>query len=313
MLEKIAIVGAGASGLLCSILLASKNVNVVLYEKNMKVGRKLLITGNGRCNITNKNIDKSNFYSENINFLENIFSTFDYDKCKTIFQNLGLEFTMINNRVYPMSLQASSVVEILEYEAIKYGVDIQLNTTVNNLEFTKSKFLINKKDSYAKVIIATGGIAMPKLGSNDSGYLFAKQFGHKIISPFPSLVHLVSDNKNLDMIAGVKIDGKIEGVQGDILFTKYGISGSAILDISRKISKKVELKRDIIVSIDILPNIDKKELLLILNKSLNNNLNKDIIIWLNGFINKKLVKFILKLVSLTNIKTKQKPIAHPKG
>ncbi|MEA3554895.1 MAG: NAD(P)/FAD-dependent oxidoreductase [Campylobacterota bacterium] len=306
MIESIAIIGAGASGLISSIFLASKNIKVSLYESSNKVGKKLLATGNGRCNITNQNISLDNFYSLNNSFASYALEEFTYEKCKAFFRSLGLEFSFgQEGRVYPMSLQASSVVDILEHEALKLGVKLYLNCKVETLEFQNNKYIINSKDNYSKVIISTGSIAMPKLGSSDCGYIFGKKFGHKLIDPFASLVQLVSSNKNLEMITGVKIDGLVNGKQGDVLFTKYGVSGSAILDISREISSKLQNQKSIKITIDTMPNFTKNELLDLFNRSLTKTNEKDIVMWLNGFMNKKLAKYI---VLNSNIKSNIKYI-----
>lgn len=258
---RIAIIGAGASGLFASILLA-KNHSVTLYEKNNKVGKKLLATGNGRCNVTNENISLNHFYSHsNIVQIKPLLEKFNYQKCKEFFQNIGVEF--VHNeigRVYPMSQNSSSIVDTLEYEALQNGVKIHLNTKVENIEYDNNSYTINKDKKFDKLIIATGSNAMPKLGGDMSGYDFAKQFHHNIIDPFASLVQLISDHKNLDIISGVKVDGAVENTQGDILFTKYGLSGSAILDVSREISYKLQHQKSVKVTLDILPSISKTNL-----------------------------------------------------
>ncbi len=300
MSNNIAIVGGGASGLFTSILLAREKFNVTIFEANNKIGKKLLATGNGRCNITNTNLNLQHFHSTNKNFINHTLEQFDYKKLKSFFNTLGIEFSFgQNNRVYPMSLQASTVVELLEYEAKQLGVNIQLNSFIDSIMFANNKFLLNNHDKFDKVIISTGGIAMPKLGSNDSGYKFAKQFGHKIINPFPTLVQLVCDDKNLDMISGVKIEGKIENITGDILFTKYGLSGSAILDASRNIASKLQHKKSVIVSIDILPHITQDRLTELLTSGIDKRNEKSLTLWLNKFINKKLASYIINSAKIS--------------
>jgi len=298
----IAIIGAGASGLITSIFLAKKNHKVTIYEKNNKVGKKLLATGNGRCNVTNENININNFYSHsNINQIKSILENFNYKKCKNFFNNIGVEF--VNNeigRVYPMSQNASSIVDSLEYEALNNGVSIHLNSKIENINYDGKYYILNGNQKYDKLIIATGSIAMPKLGGDSSGYSFAKQFKHNIVEPFASLVQLVSDNKNLDMITGVKIDGVVENKQGDILFTKYGLSGSAILDISREISYKLQHQKSVKVSIDILPTFSKNKLVDMLLQRAKTLANKDIYQWLDGIVNKKLSRYIITVSNIPN-------------
>ncbi|MEA2017585.1 MAG: NAD(P)/FAD-dependent oxidoreductase [Campylobacterota bacterium] len=293
---KIAIVGAGASGLLTSIFLSKNNFDVNIYEKNNKVGKKLLATGNGRCNITNSSITINNFYSNSdIKLLKKTLHTFDFQKCKQFFNDIGIEFTQgEKGRIYPMSQTSSSIVNSLEFAAVDAGVKIDLNSEIKTIEFKDDKFTLNNSAKYDKLIIATGSVAMPKLGSDDSGYNFAKQFKHNIIKPFPSLVQLISDNKNLDMISGVKIQGGINNKTGDILFTKYGVSGSTILDISREISDKLQHNKSVKISIDIIPTISKNKLIDILLSRVQILGNKDIYSWLDGIINKKLSRYILE-------------------
>ena len=303
----IAIIGAGASGLLASIFLAKKNHHVTIFEKNNKVGKKLLATGNGRCNVTNENISLNNFYSHsNISLIKPILENFNYKKCKDFFNSIGVEF--VNNkigRVYPMSQNSSSIVDSLEYEALHNNVTINLNTKIEKINYDGQYYIINNK-KYDKLIIATGSTAMPKLGGDTSGYNFAKQFNHNIIDPFASLVQLVSDNKNLDMISGVKIDGSIGNKQGDILFTKYGLSGSAILDISREISYKLQHEKSVKVTVDILPAFSKNKLVDMLLHRAKTLATRDIYHWLDGIVNKKLSRYIIIASKIPdNIKSAQ--------
>ena len=292
---KIAIIGAGASGLFSSILFSSNDFEVTIFEKNNKVGKKLLATGNGRCNITNQNISLSNFYTNsNIKLIETQLKNFNYSFCKEIFNRMGIEFKKgQNGRMYPLSLTSSTVVDILEYESLKNGTKIELNSEITNINYENKKFILNNSYKFDKLIIASGSIAMPKLGSSESGYQFAKKFKHKIIKPVPSLVQLVSNEKNLDVVSGVKIEAKIDNKRGDFLFTKYGVSGSLILDISRKISKALETQKNIKISVDTMPDFSYSELMELLTRRVSTLEDKELNLWLDGIINKKLAKFII--------------------
>jgi hypothetical protein len=301
----IAVIGAGASSLFLSLLLARKNHKVTVFEKNSKVGRKLLITGNGRCNITNENISVKNFHSMNIDFVKYAINQFDYFKCKNFFNDLGIEFHIgKNTRAYPMSLTASTVVDILYDEALQKGVEFHLDNFIENIRFENGAFLLNGKDKFDKVVVATGSPAMPKLGSNTSGYKIAEEFGHSIIEPFASLVQLQSSNKNLDIITGVKIEGLIGKHEGDILFTKYGISGSAVLDISRELSYSLQYEKSQAVTIDTMPSFSKDKLTDMLLSRIKKHPKRSILLWLDGLINKKLAKYILLEISILNEKSK---------
>ena len=303
----IAIIGAGASGLLTSIILGRAGFKVTIFEKNKKIGRKILVTGNGRCNISNENIDLSNFYSTDINFIDYTLKQFTYSKFKQFFQDLGLELiTHKDGKVYPQTLQASSVVDILWFEASQFGINCLLDTNVEKIQFRQNKFIITSNNDtqqqFDKVIVASGSRAMVKLGSSDAGYKFAQGFGHSIIKPFASLVQLESNNNQIQALAGVKIDTKVEliidkeyiqSAVGDVLFTNYGLSGNAILDISREVSYALNLEKVVTVKIDIFPQFSKDILISKLTKRLKNSNEKDKYFWLEGFVHQKLIRYIV--------------------
>ncbi|VAY88047.1 NAD(FAD)-utilizing dehydrogenases [hydrothermal vent metagenome] len=311
--NSIIIIGAGASGLLASIILSRAGFKVKVFDKNKKIGRKILATGNGRCNISNQNILSSHFNFNSHSFIKYALKEFDYLKFEQFFQNIGLEFTVNKNkRVYPITLQASSVVDLLNYEALKLGVEFILNTEVNKVIFDKKKFLVyfdDKKQISDKVIIATGGLAYPRLGSCDAGHKFARIFGHNIIEPFASLVQLCSNNDSIYNLSGVKINAKAtleingqsyKSITSDILFTNYGLSGDAILDISRDASYFLSVQNDVTVVLDIFPHITKDILISKIIKRVKNSNGKDKYFWLEGFVNKKLIRYIIDNCGINN-------------
>jgi len=306
MSNQIAVIGAGASGLVAAIVAARADKKVRVYEKNNKIGKKILATGNGRCNISNKNIQLSNYHGSNTSFVNHSINHFNASICKAFFAELGVELVEgQRGRLYPRSLQSSSVVELLVYECRRLGVEFFLDTKVDKITKNGNKFSLHvgvKSIHASKVLVATGGLAMPTLGSCDSGYEFAKSFGHSIVATHPSLVQLVC-KEDLKAISGVKIEGNIEVYEdgqnktqasGDILFTSYGISGSVVLDISRAVSHSLLHKRAISVKIDLLPEYSKEQLKNLLKKRLKYSNGKSVALWLDGFINSKLAKFIEK-------------------
>ncbi|WP_245600611.1 NAD(P)/FAD-dependent oxidoreductase [Sulfurospirillum arcachonense] len=302
----IAVIGAGASGLVGAIAAARKGAKVCIYEKNSKIGRKILATGNGRCNITNQNIELSNFHGQQPFFVNSSIKRFNTFTCKDFFTELGIEMVEgQKGRLYPKSLQSSSVVELLVYECKRLGVTFYLDSEVTNITKKGEGFClhVNEKSLHVnKVLVATGGLAMPSLGSCDSGYTFAKNFGHDIVPTHASLVQLVC-KEDLKAIGGVKVEGMIEVLEngqsissasGDILFTNYGISGSAVLDISRVAGHALLHNRALHVKIDLLPEYSKEQLKNLLKKRQKNSHGKSVALWLDGFINSKLASFIAK-------------------
>ena len=298
---KVAIIGAGASGLVASIFLSQYNIKTTIFEKNNKIGKKLLATGNGKCNVTNKNISIQNFHTTYYEKkeLKKLLNGFNFDSCKNFFSNLGVEFLYRENgRAYPMSSSSASIVDALAFKVEQAQTSILLNTTVEKIEYKNNKFFINQTKEFDIVILASGSMAIPKLGGTDSGYKLAKNFKHTIIPPQPSLVQLVANNKNLDMISGVKLTGSIKNNTGDILFTKYGVSGSAILDISREIALDLEYKKQVQISIDIAPEFSKEKLKSLLQQRLKTQGEKKVSLWLDGIFHRKLSIYLMEIIKI---------------
>ena len=302
----IAIIGAGASGLVAAIVVARKGAKVCVYEKNKKIGKKILATGNGRCNVSNQSIKLSNYHGLNPSFVNPSLNRFSTSTCKAFFSEIGVELVEgQKGRLYPRSLQSSSVVELLVYECKRLGVEFFLEHEVSHIEKALEGFCLHvegKSLHVKRVLVATGGLAMPSLGSCDSGYEFAKSFGHTVAETYPTLVQLVC-KEDLKSISGVKLEGHIEVYEdgqskaqasGDILFTNYGISGSAVLDVSRVASHALFYKRVLHVKIDLLPEYSKEQLKNLLKKRLKYSNGKSAALWLDGFINPKLAQFIAK-------------------
>jgi hypothetical protein len=300
----VVVVGGGASGLLVSILISRCNTEVILLEKNSRVGKKILVSGNGKCNIGNISPQPKNYYSSNPNFINKALENYGAKEIIDIFKTIGIEIIEgSDGKLFPLSLQASSVVDILEYEAKRLGVEIICDCEVNNISKKDNIFTIKStiKDILAETVILTSGSqAYPKLGGSSRGLDIATSLGHNIVTPLPSLVQLSSDETWVKEVSGVKINSTVSlyannqyitQKSGDVLFTKYGVSGLAILDISRSVSLELANYSYCELSIDLMPQYTKEELIkLILSYS---NIDRDIDIFLNGFINKKLIKVVL--------------------
>ena len=314
-MSRIAIIGAGASGLVCAIEASRKGHSVTLFEKNSKVGRKILATGNGKCNITNEKISLERYHGESPSFAKEALRRFDTFTCKSFFRSLGLEMREgEEGRLYPMSHQASSVVDMLLHEVRALHVNILLESEVAKIEKKGAEFVLHvneKAHTFDACVIATGSVAMPNLGSSGSGYGFAKTLGHSVIEPYPSLVQFVCDEPHLKEVSGVKMDATVElyianqkaqSVQGDLLFTAYGLSGSAILDLSRKASHALVQGESVDVMLDLLPNLSREALTSLFQKRLAIGKEKSLSLWLEGMISKKLAHFIIESTHLTQIK-----------
>ena len=301
------IIGAGAAGLCAAIIRARAGHNVIILEQNSKVGRKILVSGNGKCNIDNKYIDKRRFHSQNPSFIEDVLNGYDFEVVEKFFISLGLELIEgKEGKMFPLSLQASSVVELLEYEAKRAGVEIVCDCTVKSIDKTGATFTLKTSEgtkTCEQLLLANGSPAAPQLGGSDSGYAFATKLGHTLIPRHPSLVQLCSDETWVKTCAGVKVAGiaqlyangeYITEKEGDLLFTNYGISGLAILDLSREVSTRLASFDYCELNLDLMPKLSKEKLTNLLLNRIQSKSMKPITLWLQGIINKKLIHIILE-------------------
>ncbi|MEG2351400.1 MAG: aminoacetone oxidase family FAD-binding enzyme [Bacilli bacterium] len=300
----IVIIGAGASGLLCAsnIIKNNSSLKVCLLEKNDKIGKKVLITGNGRCNLGNANVLLNNYSSNSSlkRFEKELISSSYLD----FFKEIGLITKHIGDKLYPYSMQASTVVEVLE-KSVKANVEIINNFIVKRIIKKDDIFIINNEIKAKKIIVATGGKSYPKTGSTGDGYNLLKSFGHKITCLYPSLVAL-----NLAFVSGVRFDGNvsliindnvIKAETGQIQFNKDNISGICVFNISRDVKKYLNDGKMVFINIDIMPEYDASSL----KKYLKKFPEETVYNFLTGIINNKLAKLITKENNLSQIIIKQ--------
>lgn len=290
---KVGIIGSGASGMMCASYL-NDNFEVTIFEKNNKSGKKLLLTGNGRCNYWNKDINIDKYYSNNKDILEKIISKENQDNTFDFLSSLGIYPKIIDDYYYPYSLEGSSVNEVFN-EKIKH-LNIKYNTSVLEIKKDNNKFVVftnNGNYYFDKLIIATGSKAYPKTGSNGDGYRFAKDFNHKVIDVKPSLTALKCIN-NINGIDGVRSEVKLSLYHqntllkeeiGQIQFNKRYISGICVFNISN-IPIRNNFK-DYSIKINFLPNIDNIDIFL---KTRKGSLYQI----LNTVINSKIINYFLK-------------------
>lgn len=260
--KKVAIIGGGASGLLCAIFCARQNIEVEIFEQNSKCAKKILVSGNGRCNITNRDININDFFSNNSLFIKDALDNFGFKEFEKFTSSIGLLLDVKDDgRAYPLSNEAKSVASLLLSHATSLGVKIHTESKITDIK----KLLSN----YDSVVVATGSKAAEHLGGNDDGHNFAKEFGHNIVPPYPSLVQLHLDSQIVKKMSGTKVYGEVtlllnhkkeSSTQGDILFTSYGVSGFAILDISQRASFALMNYEHVSISLNLLPSFNAQKL-----------------------------------------------------
>ena len=308
----IAIIGAGACGMVAAINLAQKGKRVCLIEQQSRGGKKILASGNGHCNISNLNISAKNYISKNNELVKELVNKCSPQDIINFFTTLGLDIVAKSDgKMYPKSNQAASVLALLEARVKALKIDTFYEIT--NLEVQKGfKILANSRVLNAKnLLIASGSMAAPQLGGTNFGLEIAKSFGHTIIKPLPALVPLTSKDSICKALNGVKLDVKVKliiqnqertSVHGDILFRDYGVSGLSILDLSLEAVKDIDLKKDIKIAIDFFKELSKKELLVYLKSKIDKNRALSIELWFSGFLHTKLAKFITKKLNLEHLK-----------
>ncbi|MDV4149635.1 NAD(P)/FAD-dependent oxidoreductase [Clostridium sp. AL.422] len=312
-MSKVIVVGAGPAGIMAA-LSASKNNEVILIERNNEIGKKLKLTGGGRCNITN-NRDIEEFFDKivtNKKFLYSALYTFSNTNLLEYFSSKGLEYKVeYDQKVFTKSDKADEVIEIFKRDLMKNDIRVFYNTKVADLiiEENTIKGIVTEEgnDILAdKVIITTGGKSHPTTGSDGSMFEILDKHGHTINNFYPALIPLVTKDgfvKNLQGIAmkevviSTTIKKKKIQRQGDMIFTHFGISGPGVLKFSSYINKILK-DREVDIKIDFLPDLSKEEISNIIrsnNKSILNNLKE--------YLPQNFIKEILNILNLTEVKT----------
>ncbi len=303
---KVFVIGGGASGIMAAISAKRNGANVTILERNSRIGKKILATGNGRCNYSNKDATKKDY--NHPEFVDVVFDAFGPEHTIRFFESLGIVPKVEDlGKVFPMSEQASSILDVLMYELDYRGVNVVCDALVQKI--------VRKIDSYTifladgtqfdadSVIIATGGKAMPKSGSDGIGYRLAESLGHHTTKVFPALVKLTLESPYLKHLDGVKFPGTVDLIHhqeviqsevGDILFTKFGISGPTILQLSRKANALLTEGEKVSIRIHLVSSLTKEDLELRLKIAEEKPIDFSLI----GLINKRIISALLKEVGI---------------
>jgi len=305
----IAIIGGGAAGIMAAITAGEKCRNIVLIERNPELGKKILATGNGRCNLTNSCIGPEKYHGANTNFIQTVLASFNQNKTKEFFENLGVILKEEDNgRIFPRSNQAESIVNALLDELRLKKINTKINSLVRKISKNQLWNITlenGEKISSEKLIIATGGKSSCQYGSSGDGYYWASALGHKIVDTYPALTPVETSEDWIKEAQGIKVEGmvstKINGEvaykkTGDILFTHFGISGPAAMAQARFIAPKIGDK--VKINIDLFPNETENNFDNQLKKIIENNGAKSIKNCIGGIVPNKLANIILKKLDL---------------
>lgn len=272
-MKKVIVIGGGASGLMAAVTASRQGAKVTLLEKNKQVGKKLLVTGNGRCNFTNRNQRLSHYRSCNPELAEKVLEAFPAEETVRFFEELGI---MVKDRagyLYPNSGQASSIAEVLRLEAQRLQVKMACNTEVLSVKKEKENFVVKTEGWIYEadaVILACGSKAAPETGSTGDGYRFAGSMGHQVITPLPALTGLYAVEKDCGKLSGVRMDAGVKLLidselcteeEGEVQFVSYGLSGIPVFQVSRYVSRALENQKKCEIKLDLCPSYTLEQII----------------------------------------------------
>jgi predicted Rossmann fold flavoprotein len=302
----IAIVGGGAAGLMAAITVARQGPRVTIFERQERVGKKILATGNGRCNMTNVNCSVEKFHGGDQDFVKMVINQFSVKKTLEFFNELGV-CTRVEDegRVFPLTGQASTVLDVLRFETERLGVAVRVLTNIEDISQKGESFILQwpeGEEEADRVVVTSGGKAAPHLGGTESGITLLKKLGHKAEPIFPALVPLKTTPHFGSKLKGVKITAEaflaVAGKQvgkreGEILFTEYGLSGPPILQLSQSALHAGLKKQPVFIALDLFYFWSVEELMSNLDQRFSFRSGAALDDALIGLIHKRLIPVIL--------------------
>ena len=314
-MSSVLIIGGGAAGMMAAIAAGYNGNEVHLFEKNDRLGKKIFITGKGRCNITNASSIENHFSNiiYNEKFLYSAYNNFSSEDICNMIESTGIETKIERgNRVFPLSDKSSDVIWALDKMMKDIGVNVHLKSEITKIENSNNKVILidkhNNKLAGDKCIVATGGMSYETTGSTGDGYKFAEEMGHTVSKTYPSLVPFNIKEEMCKQLQGLSLKnikftitdekGKVYfKEQGEMLFTHFGISGPLVLSASCYICDKFK-EHDFYAYIDLKPALDKETLDKRILKDFNENINKNFNNSLDKLLPKKMIEPIIELCNI---------------
>lgn len=336
MSKKIAVIGGGAAGMMAAIQAAYAGSQVTIYEKNERIGKKILSTGNGKCNFSNKVMNAECYYGSGVNRVERIYDLFGVEETKDFFRKLGMRIKDKNGYLYPASEQAATVLDVLRYEIEHLKIRCCMGcmvTGINRVTETGNGMREGSKDpgsgktlhqlvvetdaagygrqKYDAVILACGGRAAPRTGSDGYGFVLAERLGHRIVPTVPALTALRCGESFLKQVAGVRCEAQltlyIDGdafctVHGELQMTDYGISGIPVFQFSRTAAYALRENKNVTVNIDFMPDSGVRNETFWVRRW-ERQKEQSMEQFVTGIVNKKVGLLLLKLAGIKETET----------
>jgi predicted Rossmann fold flavoprotein len=307
----VAVVGGGPSGLMAAITAAGAGASVCLLERQDRVGRKLLATGNGRCNLSHENVADTNYHGRRPGFVSAVLRQFGVAGTLAFFDNLGVLTTIEDDgEIYPLCGQASAVLDVLRLEAQRLGVRTMVGAEVSRIVAGKRSFTVmhvSERTEAAAVVLAAGGKAMPQLGGGESGIRLATSLGHRFVPAYAGLVPLKTDCPYNRQLKGTKVDatvtldiagGSTRSLRGEVLFTEYGLSGPPLIQLSLPAAGALHDGSAVRLALDLFPDWSQSTLSEHLRSRFERAGDAPLEHALIGFCNKRLILPLLATAGL---------------
>ena len=306
-MRTVAVIGGGASGMMAAVTAASEGARVILLEHKDRIGKKILSTGNGRCNFTNIHQEPICYHSEDPLFPWEVVERFNAQAVISFFFQLGVYSKNRNGYIYPNSDQASAVLDAFRMELDRLKVEIRTGVECREIRPGKKGFTVLTDQGPVRadrVILCAGSKAAPTTGSDGSGYDLAKKLGHRILPVLPALTALKCEEKFFKSIAGVRANGSVSIWSGDeciakdtgeIQLTDYGISGIPVFQVSRYASKLLYEKKETDAVLDFMPDFTKEQTNAFLRARAKTRPDKSAEMFLIGLFHKKLCDLWIRL------------------
>ena len=312
MKSDIIVIGGGASGLVSAISAARCGASVTILERMPKLGKKLLATGNGRCNYTNRKLNKRCYHTNNPVMIESVIKTFGWRETEDFFGGLGILPKEKEGYVYPNSMQASSILDALVFELERLKVQVVTDCHVDRIEIKGKGFQIHCKNNVyhcRKVILAAGGCASSKLGSDGSGFDLVNKLGYKLIPTVPALTGLKAKEKVYKSLGGIRTEGKvtlyIDGKKqdshvGELQLADYGISGIPVFQLSGQAAYGLLKKQSVVCELDFFPDWNESELIQYLKERKKRFKSLPVEVFETGLLNRKLIHEAIRMSGKTD-------------